>query len=142
MKTGKTLQNGEITNIQKNLIATFTVLSSMAIESAHKYAEHATRKHVTPEDMIIGLKYEYFHFSERDGIESEMRIAQTEIFDGSFESSSSESSSYESSESEVFLPSQCQCEFCNEVHRINQNWSSTTPENVLEELIYNAINSV
>ena len=131
------------------------------IKQAEVYIEHSGRNNITKEDLKICLQAETFDYLSRpdilDSVQKWRRIILEDDDDGDEEEGEDveedveeedepvepepEHISTDESKLDVFLKSTCKCELCEKLNNIDTVWNAWTPQEGIETILYNAINT-
>jgi len=125
------------------------------IKQAELYVKHAGRNSITKEDIQICLKAETFDYLQRpdilDSVNKWRNIIledvdkEEELDDGECDGVEPDGDDMCSPEPCVdeleFTPSVCKCVICNKLNNIDIVWNEWNPQEGLETILYNAINT-
>lgn len=156
MRTGNIHEQIELPeDFKQRMSALFSVFLEKSMESAIQYVEHhPVRRHVTAQDILLGLKREVFVFSGREDVYNDIETAVQEMqederdasADGSSSCGAEEVTDDDAGSSEAndveyvdFSPNSCVCEVCTEMNNVSPRYEAWVPQTPFEVTIRNAI---
>jgi len=119
------------------------------IKQAEEYVKHSGRNSITKEDIKLCLKAETFDYLQRpDILESVHKWRNIILEEEEEDEDEDESEDITVCEPEPcdegeqeFTKSACKCDVCDKLNNIDTVWDTWTPQEGLETILHNAINT-
>lgn len=116
-----------------------TAFVTNALKTAEIYVNHAERNVILAEDIKLCLRGETFSFLDKDNTEviNKCRESIKEDIRKDLEgiSDTESDSEYDDDEKEIFTKSNCKCNLCSFLHKVDNEWDSWNPVSPLEILL-------
>ena len=125
------------------VMALICVFTENSLNDADTYVQHAQRDIILTKDINLCLKVEVFKFLERENTEIQMK----EWFDLlNNDSETQEKSEYECEDEDlvedtniIFTYSECNCDLCMNINKIEKKWKKWIPKNDIEMILKKSI---
>ena len=125
-------------NLLLNVTSIVATFAENATKDAAVYVKHSNRRVVTETDIRLCLMTETFNFLNRDNDENISKWREIILNDDIDEDySTSEDEDYE----EQFSKSECKCELCMNINKIEDIWKVWVPTTDLEKILKNVIDN-
>jgi len=126
-----------------------TAFMDNALREAGTYIEHAGRNGITKEDIILALKSETFKFLNRSDVNDNVTkwreiLEKERCNDDESEDESEDESDADKDNNEPinkFKISECQCQLCLEINKIESVWLNWVPQKPIEKILKKVIDT-
>ena len=139
MRTGTGLIGDEHVDPELELRVTSLVMAfaEHSIRTAYKYVEHSNRTVIMPLDLQLSMKYEVFHFMNRPNIQDCINKHREGILEDMLKEYNGEELDDDintiSDVNEIGV--ECNCDLCNKIKMIENNWIGWQPQTNLEKIL-------
>lgn len=123
----------------KNVTALVATFTENALIDASRYVSHCNRKCITTMDIKLCLMAETFKFMNRDNTVSLLKWKEIVNNEDEYEDESDYSS--EDELEEEFSKSECNCDNCVYINKVENIWNNWTPTTDLEKILKNVIDN-